>query len=263
MAELAPELKKLQAKYGEDRQAMSMAQWELYKKHGVNPMGSCWLLLVQMPIFLGLYYCLQESIMFRLAPFLWMPNLAAPDMLWEWGQNIPMLSDPASYGGMLYLGPFLNILPIISTVFMVIQQKLMTPPATNEEEEVRNRTMLFMSIFMGLMFYKIPAGLCVYFIATTLWGLAERQVLPKKKKVEETPEPAVASPTASVGTTVTPTVPAPEVRPEGGRKKKKKQRGRKEEVSVEAPAKDGQAGMVGKLRQWWREVLKAAEKKAR
>jgi YidC/Oxa1 family membrane protein insertase len=263
MSELAPELKKLQAKYGEDRQAMSLAQWELYKKHGVNPMGSCWLLLVQMPIFLGLYYCLQESIMFRLAPFLWIQNLAAPDMLWEWGQNIPVISDPASYGGMLYLGPFLNILPIFSTALMVVQQKLMTPPATNEEEEVRNRTMLFMSIFMGLMFYKMPAGLCVYFIATTLWGLTERQLLPKKKKVDDTAD-TVASPAAAVGTTVTPAVPAPEVRTEGGRKKnKKKNRGRKEENGTEAPAKDGQAGVVGRLRQWWREVLKAAEKKAR
>src|SRR5581483_8994864 len=74
MQALAPELKKLQEKYKHDRQAMGMAQMELYRKHGVNPLGSCWILFLQMPIFMGLYYCLQESIFFRLAPFLWIQN---------------------------------------------------------------------------------------------------------------------------------------------------------------------------------------------
>ena len=67
--QLAPELKKLQEKYKDDRQALRQAQMELYRKHGINPFGSCWVLLLQMPIFMGLYFALQESIHFRLAPF--------------------------------------------------------------------------------------------------------------------------------------------------------------------------------------------------
>ena len=96
MQALKPELDKLKEKYKGDQQAMGQAQMELYKKHGVNPLGSCWLMFLQMPIFLGLYYCLQESIHFRLAPFwpLWIDNLAAPDMLFGWGDSIPWISQP-------------------------------------------------------------------------------------------------------------------------------------------------------------------------
>ena len=67
MQELAPELKKLKEKFGDDKTAMGAAQMELYRKHGINPLGTCWMLLLQMPIFMGLYYSLQESIHFRLA----------------------------------------------------------------------------------------------------------------------------------------------------------------------------------------------------
>ena len=69
MQSLQPELDKLKEKYKDDKQALQMAQMELYRKHGINPLGSCWMMFLQMPVFLGLYYCLQESIHFRLAPF--------------------------------------------------------------------------------------------------------------------------------------------------------------------------------------------------
>src|SRR5262249_12041754 len=81
MQALAPELKKLQAEYKDDPQGRMKAQQELYRRHGIHPMGSCWIVLLQMPVFMGLYYALQESIHFRLAEFLWIKNLAAPDML--------------------------------------------------------------------------------------------------------------------------------------------------------------------------------------
>jgi len=70
MQQIAPELKKLQEKFKEDKQGLGVAQMELYRKHGVNPFGTCWVVLIQMPIFMGLYFSLQESIHFRLAPFL-------------------------------------------------------------------------------------------------------------------------------------------------------------------------------------------------
>src|SRR5262249_51833539 len=92
MQALAPEIKKLQEKYKNDRQALGMAQMQLYRKHGINPLGTCWVLLLQMPIFLGLYYALQESVDFRLSSFLWIENLAAPDMLLRWGSSIPWIS---------------------------------------------------------------------------------------------------------------------------------------------------------------------------
>ncbi len=94
-----------------------MAQMELYRKHGVNPFGSCWVLLLQMPIFMGLYFALQESMHFRLAAFWpWITNLAAPDMLLSWSQNIPYISRVQDYGSFFYLGPYFNLLPVIAVV---------------------------------------------------------------------------------------------------------------------------------------------------
>ena len=192
MQALAPELKKLQEKNKNDRQAQAMAQMELYRKHGVSPMGSCWVVLLQMPIFMGLYYALQESIHFRLAPFLWIKNLAAPDMLLYWGQSIPWISRPQDLGSFLYLGPYLNLLPICAVVLMIVQQKFLMPPATDETQEMQQKMMKYMMIFFGIMFYKVAAGLCIYFIVSSLWGLAERQLLPKAK-------PATAGATVATG----------------------------------------------------------------
>src|SRR5262249_31988807 len=159
---------KLQEKYKDDLQARNTAIWELYKRHKVNPMGGCLPLFLQLPIFLGLYYALQESIRFRLAPFLfggfafaWPLNVAAPDVRFYWGQGFPMLTDPDSQGGILYLGPFFNLLPILAGGLMLIHQKLIMPPPTDEQQEMQQKMMKYMTVVMALMFYKVAAGLCL------------------------------------------------------------------------------------------------------
>jgi YidC/Oxa1 family membrane protein insertase len=237
MQALAPELKKISEKYKNDAAAKGQAVMELYRKHGVHPLGSCLPLLLQMPIFMGLYFALQESIQFRLAPFLWVRNLAAPDMLLYWSQSIPFISEPDYMGGPLYLGPYFNILPIIAVVLMVIQQQLMTPPPTDEQQEQQQKMMKYMSIFFGFLFYKVAAGLCIYFISTNLWGLAERKLLPRKQ--------TAAVPAAAAAET-SPNGPARRG-PRGGRREPRK---------PEAPP-----GKFQKIKDWWAEVLRQAEKK--
>ena len=184
MQALAPEIKKLQEKYKNDPQAKTAEVMALYRKHGVNPFGSCLPMVMQMPFFLGLYYCLQESINFRLAGFLWIDNLAAPDMLIHWGSGIPIISDPDNMTGslfsFLFLGPYFNILPVVAVTLMLLQQKMMTPPPADEQQEMQQKMMKYMMVFMGIMFYKVAAGLCIYFVVSSLWGLAERKMLPKK-----------------------------------------------------------------------------------
>lgn len=225
MQDLAPEMKKIQEKYKNDAKAKNEAVMELYRKNKVNPLGMCLPLVLQLPIFLGLYYCLQESIHFRLATFLWIDNLAAPDMLIWWGESIPWLSDPDSQGGVLYLGPYLNLLPILAVALMIVQQKLMTPPPTDEQQAMTQKMMKYMMVFFGIMFYKVAAGLCIYFIASSLWGLAERKLLPKKKDFKA--EPIV----------------------KGAGKKAK---------PVAAPHANG---VLKKVKDWWQDVLKKASKK--
>ena len=94
--ERVTEIKKVKEKYKNDMLAQQQAMSELYRRHGVNPaagLGGCLMLFAQMPVFLGLYFAMQESFFFRLEPFLWIRNLAAPDMLIWWTEKIPFISD--------------------------------------------------------------------------------------------------------------------------------------------------------------------------
>jgi YidC/Oxa1 family membrane protein insertase len=231
MQALAPELKKLQEKYKDDPQERTAAMMELYRRHGVNPLGGCLPLFLQMPIFLGLYWALQESIRFRLAPFLWIKNLAAPDMLLYWGEWLPWISDPNNLGGFLYLGPYLNILPVIAVSLMLVHQKMTLPPPADEQQALQQKMMKWMMVLMGIIFYKVAAGLCLYFIASSLWGFAERKLLPRRSE-SGVPAPVRGAPTAARG---------------GPRKLRGK--------------KSSESGRFQKLRQWWQEILKQAQKK--
>lgn len=182
---LKPELDKLHEKYKDDFQTYNREKTRLMMQHGMNPfaaMGGCLLLFAQMPIMMGLYYCLQESIFFRLEPFLWIDNLAAPDMTVWWSEQVPLISDPDNRHGtfsFLYLGPYLNILPLIAVSLMLYQQNKMMPPPTDEQQATQQRMMKIMMIVVAFMFYKVAAGLALYFIISTSWGLIERQFIPK------------------------------------------------------------------------------------
>jgi YidC/Oxa1 family membrane protein insertase len=247
MARLKPEIEKLQAKHKDDFAAFNRARTELFLKNGINPlaqMGGCLLLLAQTPIFMGLYYALQESIFFRLTPFLWIPNLAAPDMLLWWSEKIPLISTPESLGGFLYLGPFLNILPIIAVGLMLVHQTISMPPPTDEQQAMQYKMMKWMTVFFAIFFYRMPAGLCIYFIASSLWALTERKLIPK---------PKVADLVVTTSTGGSPPTNGPggkAVRPKPGGPRGGKGRGRSE---PEKPK--------GKLQSWWAKVLEEARKK--
>lgn len=181
MKVLRPEMEKIKKQYANDRQQLAVAQMELFKKHNMSPLSGCngcWILFLQMPVFLGLYFALRESTHLRMANFLWIDNLAVPDMLFNWGDNF--LTN-ITVLGFLYLGPYLNILPIISVSVMYAYQKLMAPPAMDEQQEQQIKMMNYMTLVMGLAFYWVASGLCLYFIVSSLWGMIERKFVKKAK----------------------------------------------------------------------------------
>ncbi len=240
--DLAPQIRQLEEKYRDDPWKKRQAEHELYSKHGVNPaamLNSCWLMFAQLPIFLGLYYALQESILFRLKPFLWVRNLSAPDMLFYWGDKIPYVSEWSHLGGFPYLGPFFNLLPVVWVVLMFFQQKMMTPPAADEQQEMQQKMMKFMLVAFFYFFYKVPAGLCIYYIGSMLWTLGERKLLPKAQPAGA---PAVAV-QASNGRRAT----SPPAGPARSRSR------RVQEVKSN--------GTIQRVRDLWAEVLKQAKKK--
>ncbi len=167
MQDLQPLLKEIQEKYKDDKEQQTRETWALYKKHKVNPLGGCLPALIQLPIFVGLWQALNNSVHLRHARFLWIENLAAPDMLFRMPVTLPLLGD------------YLNLLPFLVVALMLVQTKLFSPPATTPEMEQQQKMMKYMMIFMAFMFYKVPSGLGIYFITSSLWQISERLLLPK------------------------------------------------------------------------------------
>ncbi len=179
MQHLQPQMKEIADKYKDDMEKRAAAQRELYKTHKFNPFGGCFMMFFQLPIFYGLYKALNVDIALRGQPLVpgmqWCSNLAAPDQLYYWADWMP--SALASETG--WLGPYFNLLPILTMVLFIVQQKLFTPPPTDDQQKMMHKMMTFMMVFMGVMFFKVPAGLCIYFITSSLWGIIERKMLPK------------------------------------------------------------------------------------
>ena len=169
MQELQPELAVLKEKYKNTPEKFAKAQLDLFSKNKCHPLGGCLPALIQLPIFFGLYQAFNISVEMRGAHFLWVDNLAAPDSLFKFGFIMP------------FLGPSFNLLPILTVCLFLVQQKMLMPPPTTPEMEMQHKVFFYMTIFMGYMFYSVAAGMCVYFIASSLWGLAERKLLPKRK----------------------------------------------------------------------------------
>ncbi len=188
MQALAPELKKIAEKFKDNPQAKQMATFELQRRYGVHPMSTCWVGFLQMPIYLGLFYALQESIHFRLASFLWIDNLAAPDMLFWWTDSIPWISRWGDYGSMVFLGPYFNLLPIMAAGLTLVYQRYTMPPATDEQSAMQQKMMKYMVVFMAFMFYKVAAGVALYYVVSNLWNITERKLLPKRKPGDPLPE---------------------------------------------------------------------------
>ncbi len=185
MQMIQPELKKLQEKYKNDVEGRTKAQQELFRKHNYNPLSGCLVLFIQLPIFMALYRALMVDVELRQAPLFtsairWCSNLAAPDMLFDWSGFMPEWVNDGQ--GMLGFGPYFNLLPVITVALFIVQQKMLMPPATDEQTKMQQNMMKYMMLFIGVLFFKVASGLCVYFIASSIWGVAERKLLPHPSK---------------------------------------------------------------------------------
>jgi YidC/Oxa1 family membrane protein insertase len=149
MRELTPKIQQLKDRHGDDRQKMSQAMMEMYKKEKVNPMGGCFPLLLQMPIFLALYWVFLESVELRQAPFfLWITDLSVKD---PW-----------------------FVLPILTGVSMWALQKLQPMTMT---DEMQKKIMQFMPIMMTIFFMFFPAGLVLYWLISNIITLVQAKMI--------------------------------------------------------------------------------------
>ena len=151
MKEVSPRLMKLREQYGDDRQKMNVAMMELYKTEKINPLGGCLPIVVQIPVFIALYWVLLASVEMRNAPWiLWVQDLATPD---SW-----------------------LILPLLMMGTMWIQYKLNpTPP-----DPVQARVMMLMPLIFGVMFFFFPAGLVLYWLTNNILSIAQQWYVTKQ-----------------------------------------------------------------------------------
>lgn len=200
MQEMQPELKKINELYKDNMEKRGKAMQELYKKHNFQPLAGCLPMFIQLPIFLGLYRCLSVDISLRQEPLLpgldWCSNLASPDMMMHWGSWMP---DFIAGRGTGWFGPYFNILPLVTVALFLLQQKILMPKATDEQTQMTQNMMQIMTVFMGVLFFKVPSGLCIYFITSSIWSLVERKLV---KRFTPPPKPidtsvAEAKPTSN------------------------------------------------------------------
>jgi YidC/Oxa1 family membrane protein insertase len=155
MRKVTPRIKQMKERYGDDRQAMSKAMMDMYKREKINPMGGCFPILVQMPVFIALYWVLLESVEMRHAPFiLWIDNLSAMD-------------------------PYF-ILPVIMGVSMWVQQKLNPAPV----DPVQQKIFQYMPFVFTVMFAFFPSGLVLYWVVNNILSIAQQYVITRRIEKE-------------------------------------------------------------------------------
>ena len=151
MKTVTPKMQAIRERFKNDPVKMQQATMELYKAEKINPLGGCLPILVQMPVFLALYWVLQAAVEMRGAPWVgWIHDLTAPD-------------------------PYF-ILPILYAISMFITQKLNPQPA----DPMQAKMMLFMPLAFSVIFLFFPSGLVLYWVVNNLISMAQQYVITKK-----------------------------------------------------------------------------------
>ena len=151
MRKLAPRLQALKERYGEDRQKLNQAMMDMYRTEKINPLGGCLPILVQIPVFIALYWVLLESVEMRQAPFiLWLTDLSAKDPYY--------------------------VLPLIMGVTMFIQQKLNPAPL----DPMQAKVMMILPFVFTIFFAFFPSGLVLYWVTNNVLSIAQQWVITKR-----------------------------------------------------------------------------------
>ncbi len=151
MRKVQPRLNAIRERYGDDRMKLNQAMMELYKTEKINPLGGCLPILVQIPVFIALYWVLLASVEIRNAPWVgWIHDLSSPDPLY--------------------------ILPILMAGTMFLQTHLNPKPA----DPVQAKMMTFMPLIFSVMFFFFPSGLVLYWVVSNIFSIAQQWVITRQ-----------------------------------------------------------------------------------
>lgn len=162
---VAPKLERIKQQYGDDRERLHKAMMELYQTEKINPLGGCLPMLIQIPVFIGLYWAILESVELRHAHFFgWITDLSAED-------------------------PYF-VLPLIMAISMYIQTKLNPTPT----DPIQAKVMQIMPIVFGVVFFFLPAGLVLYSVANNILSIGQQWFINNRMDLEAAPKGAANDP---------------------------------------------------------------------
>jgi YidC/Oxa1 family membrane protein insertase len=162
MAKLQPKMKELKEKYADDPNKLNTEMMGLYRKYGINPLGGCLPMLIQIPIFFGFFKMLNSAVELRDQPFLWVNDLSQPDTL------------------MYIAGIPLNILPIVMAATSAIQMAMM--PKTGDK--MQQRIMLFMPLMFFFFCYNYASALALYWTTQNIFSIGQTYMMNKVPEPE-------------------------------------------------------------------------------
>ena len=163
MQALQPKVKAIQKQFQSDSARMNKEMMELYRRNRVNPMMGCLPLVLQIPIFITFYQVLSEAVDLKGANFIgWIHDLSRPDRLFTFPTSLP------------FIGDAFNLLPILMIGSMVWQQQLTPQTATAPGQE---KLTYLMPIIFGFIFYNLPSGLVLYWLANNLLTIFHQLVI--------------------------------------------------------------------------------------
>ena len=161
MRELQPEMDKIKEKYKDNPQEYQKRILEFQKENAINPLGGCWPILIQLPVFVALYYAFSGKTIPNDATFLWF-NLKQPDKLFMMGNFA------------------FNLLPILNTGVTYLQQKIMSGATQGKEGSNQLQSMMYtMPLMMLFLFYRMPSGVTLYYLVSGVLSLAQQYIIMK------------------------------------------------------------------------------------
>ena len=161
MQKLQPQMAKIRERFKDKPDEMNKEIMELYRRHKVNPLGGCLPMVLQIPVFIGLYQALLNAIELRHAPFIcWITDLSAPDRLGS--IQLPFVEHPG-----------IPVLTLLMGVSMFVQQ-WMTPPAADPAQQ---RVMMIMPLMFTFMFINFPSGLALYWLVNNVLTIAQQYTM--------------------------------------------------------------------------------------
>jgi len=179
MKRVQPKIDAAKEKYAKDPRKLREEQARIMQEEGAfPPLGGCLPPLVQIPVFFGLFSALRASFELRQAPFLYVKDLSQPDRFLRLDLTLPLIGKVE----------YLNILPPVMVVLWILQQRVMPKP-TDEQALRMQKMMMWMPILFGVFLYNYPAGLSVYMITTSTFGILELTVIKRIWPIDSSEKP--------------------------------------------------------------------------